>query len=372
MFTVKSAYQLGFDEAHRGSATGSSYRPDGRRSCWQLIWSSDVPPTVRNFAWRVATDSLPTWKNKYVRGIETSELCPICATETEDSFHALCRCTFSRVLWDTMAGVWTLPSISTMLNTGKEWLLHALEPLPEIERSMLLMLLWRAWHIRNEVVHNKPPPPMEASSRFLVSYLDSLIGIKTDLSSDKSMGKSIITYDTGTNRPHAFITTVPTWRAPIVGWVNLCTDGSFADDGSPGAGMVLRDDKGAIIFSSCRQLFSCREPLEAELCACMEGLSLAIQRTELPVAIEMDSLIAVKMIQAKEVDRSIYASLIKAIRYLMSIRESCITHIVRSQNKVSDSLAKFARLEGRTMTWIGSGPLVATELATIDCMNFSS
>ena len=54
----------------------------------------------------------------------------------------------------------------------------------------------------------------------------------------------------------------------------------------------------------------------------MEGLSLAIQRTELPVAIEMDSLIAVKMIQAKEVDRSIYASLIKEIRYLMSIRES--------------------------------------------------
>ena len=161
MFTVKSAYQLGFDEAHRGSATGSSYRPDGRRSCWQLIWSSDVPQTVRNFVWRVATNSLPTWKNKYVRGIETSELCPICATETEDSFHALCRCTFSRVLWDTMAGVWTLPSISMMLNTGKEWLLHALEPLPEIERSMLLMLLWRAWHIRNEVVHNKPPPPMD-------------------------------------------------------------------------------------------------------------------------------------------------------------------------------------------------------------------
>ena len=40
-----------------------------------------------------------------------------------------------------------------------------------------------------------------------------------------------------------------------------------------------------------------------------------------------------------------------------------------SQNKVSDSLAKFARLERKTMTWISSGPLVATELAAIDCMN---
>jgi hypothetical protein len=106
--------------------------------------------------------------------------------------------------------------------------------------------------------------------------------------------------------------------------------------------------------------------LEAELCACMEGLSLS-----LPIMIQMDSLVAVKLIQAKEVDRSIYASLIKEIRYFMSLRESCITHINHSQNKVSDSLAKFARLEGRTMTWIGSGPLVATELAIIDCLNLS-
>ena len=61
--------------------------------------------------------------------------------------------------------------------------------------------------------------------------------------------------------------------------------------------------------------------------------------------IEMDSIVAVKLIQAKEVDRFVCASLIKEIRYLMSLRDSCITHI-----NCSDSLAKFARLEGRTMT----------------------
>ena len=106
--------------------------------------------------------------------------------------------------------------------------------------------------------------------------------------------------------------------------------------------------------------------LEAELCVCMEGLSLS-----LPVMIQMDSLVAVKLIQAKEVDRSIYASLIKEIRYFMSLRESCITHINHSQNKVSDNIGKFACLEGRTMTWIGSGPLVAIELAVIDYLNLS-
>ena len=85
--------------------------------------------------------------------------------------------------------------------------------------------------------------------------------------------------------------------------------------------------------------------------------------------IEMDSIVAVKLIQAQEVDRSVYASLIKEIRYFMSLYDSCITHINHSNNKVSDSLAKFARLEGRTMTWIGSGPSEALEFAVIDCMD---
>lgn len=119
-----------------------------------------------------------------------------------------------------------------------------------------------------------------------------------------------------------------------------------------------------------RQLFFCRDALEAELCACMEGLSFSIQRSELPVQIDMDSIIAVKLIQASEVDRSVYSSIIKEIRYLMSLRENCITHVSRSQNKVSDSLAKFARSEGRTMTWLGSGPPEALELAAIDCKDF--
>ena len=74
----------------------------------------------------------------------------------------------------------------------------------------------------------------------------------------------------------------------------------------------------------------------------------------------MDPLVAMKLIQAKEVDRFIYTLLIMEIRYFMSLRESCITHTNHSQNKVSLILGKFPCLEGKTMTWIGSGPLVAT------------
>jgi ribonuclease HI len=59
--------------------------------------------------------------------------------------------------------------------------------------------------------------------------------------------------------------------------VKLNVDGSFlAQDGTIGAGMILRDSKGKIIFSACLSRYHCISALEAELGACMQGISLAI------------------------------------------------------------------------------------------------
>ena len=58
---------------------------------------------------------------------------------------------------------------------------------------------------------------------------------------------------------------VPSCRPPSAGKVKLNSDGSFTGDGRAGAGMVLRDSNGAIIFSACRTLYRCCDALEAEL-----------------------------------------------------------------------------------------------------------
>lgn len=61
------------------------------------------------------------------------------------------------------------------------------------------------------------------------------------------------------------------WMKPPAGWAKLNVDGSYVHGESMGgAGMVLRDDTGAVIFSSCRYLRSCSSPLEAEMVACLE------------------------------------------------------------------------------------------------------
>ncbi|XBI34024.1 hypothetical protein VPH35_119876 [Triticum aestivum] len=99
----------------------------------------------------------------------------------------------------------------------------------------------------------------------------------------------------------------------------------------------------------------------------MEGISLAIQRLELPICVEMDSVVAVNMVKDKDTDRSIFASLVNGIKHLMSLHATSLFHINRNQNVVSDYLAKFARIEGRTVVWLGSGPSQVVDLCKVNC-----
>src|SRR5438128_9683403 len=64
-FTVKSAYRLAWQCSESGGREqGTSTASNGERKIWTSLWSTNVQPKVRIFAWMVAHDSLPTGKNK--------------------------------------------------------------------------------------------------------------------------------------------------------------------------------------------------------------------------------------------------------------------------------------------------------------------
>jgi hypothetical protein len=59
-----------------------------------------------------------------------------------------------------------IAEIPEIQNTGVEWLLHAINGLPERERAMLLMVVYiemLVGHIRNEMVHDKIPSTVKVS-----------------------------------------------------------------------------------------------------------------------------------------------------------------------------------------------------------------
>jgi ribonuclease HI len=148
------------------------------------------------------------------------------------------------------------------------------------------------------------------------------------------------------------------WTKPPPGWAKLSIDGSFqSKNGSAGTGMVLRDSAGSVIFSACRSLMSCEQPLEAEILACLEGLELGLQHTHLPIMIETDCSQLISSIHAKEQDRSPFLHSISEIKELASGSRLCnFVKVDRSQVRISHCLANLARAENITQFWLGSSP----------------
>lgn len=177
LFSVRSAYKLASDEVSNPCIASTSAQPDGSRIGWNYIWRNAAPPKVQAFAWRLATDSLATWNNKTKRNLEINTICPVCGREEEDSFHVFCTCNHAVRLWKAMEKEWSLPERTSIKHTGSDWFFIFLSELQEDVRIMLLF--WRIWYVRNEMVHDKTPPPEDVSFRFLVSYLSSLLTLQS-------------------------------------------------------------------------------------------------------------------------------------------------------------------------------------------------
>lgn len=145
----------------------------------------------------------------------------------------------------------------------------------------------------------------------------------------------------------------PPWSPPPAGWMALSVDGSFsAADRSAGAGMILRDERGAVIFASCQLLFYCNNALEAEIQALRIGMSLALQWSSLPVLVQSDSVEALSSMLDGSLNKSPFGHLVKEIKFHMLEREFKSVKIARSQNKVSHCLANYARTAHSTACWL--------------------
>jgi ribonuclease HI len=360
-FSVRSAYKLALHESPEQCAfPAASTCPDGRDPCWSKIWKAAVPPKVKVFAWKTASNALATEANKLNRGMQVTGICSICGSEREDIAHALLKCNHAHRLWETMRETWCLPSDADLQVNPESWLRTILQNLPDQMIDTTLLVLWRAWYARNEVTHAKPLPSVEGSKRFLCSYIKILRNIKDQSTEELIKGKHTSVLDL----PHARVVYRPkkppdkVWLKPALGYVKLNCDGSVKlEDGSAGTGMVLRDENGQVIFTACRHLLHCEDALEAEAYAVAEGLKLSLQRSNLPIIVETDYVVLITAINNGSQDRSSIRHIISEIKLLANgTTNVSFVKVDRSQNRVSHCLANFARTESRTMVWIGSGP----------------
>ena len=98
-----------------------------------------------------------------------------------------------------------------------------------------------------------------------MSYVDSLVGIQNYPNANPVKGKQVV-HVIMPCKPILHASTAPVASQPprrmppVEGWTKLTVDGSFcANSGMAGAGMILRDSPGKIIFflaGSCGRVFS--------------------------------------------------------------------------------------------------------------------
>jgi hypothetical protein len=94
--------------------------------------------------------------------------------EDETGYHATVTCTKAVALRHEMRQHWTLPEEARFKYTGPDWLLHLLRMVDEDKKARTLLLLWRVWHHRNDMVHGKGQVTIACSAAFLRNYAVSL------------------------------------------------------------------------------------------------------------------------------------------------------------------------------------------------------
>jgi ribonuclease HI len=300
--------------------------------------------------------------------------CTICGTDEEDSFHATVACTKAKALREH----WNLPPESMFQYTGKDWLLILLSSSSQRQRIQSLLLLWRAWHLRCDIIHGKGEETIRNSANFLLNYEATFAEPLSTVMDDK--GKKPLTNDL-TNAPFCsdekrreknvrrYVSS--SWTPPPEGTIKINVDAAFhKQSGEAAIGMVARDHQVAVVAALSRPIGSCQDVEEAEARAILAGLQLGMDRNMALYQVASDSTLAVADVNSTTTVCSRSWNIYKDIKQALSVLPDCsVVYTSRKHNLGAHELAKLASRSQVCNLWLPPLPEVVYELALRDDVN---
>ncbi|KAI5003478.1 hypothetical protein ZWY2020_030638 [Hordeum vulgare] len=291
---------------------------------------------MRIFAWRVATKTLPTKENKWKRTLELDNTCSICGREAEDEFHATVSCTKARTLREGIRVHWALPDEDKFQFTGVDWLQNLLGKCDNETRRRILLMMWRAWWLRDDCIHADGKALIGQSVCFLVKYVE-----ETRLGGDECVEHS----EGGRWANHQENDPVNQRRMEI-------REGK-KPQGALGRSMIergalhTRQSTPLILGQKQYRMHACTDPEQAELAAVLHGLLVLSKYYTGPVNMESNCASIVLLLNIKGTNQSCHFPLIADAEHIKKeFKEVTFRFINRSSNKLAHELAALATGHG--------------------------
>lgn len=159
IFSVWSAYRLLIDTKRRreawleGRPATSNWQ--AAQNQWKKLWRIKVPGKVRNFAWRLARNSVPTEAIRASRNMSDSNLCQICNGAEDTWRHALIYCTMSKCVWSLIDEEIVEHLIACNSSDARLWMVEMMESMQAADFVKVLVTLWAIWWDRSILLTNK-------------------------------------------------------------------------------------------------------------------------------------------------------------------------------------------------------------------------
>ncbi|CAL2228836.1 unnamed protein product [Prunus armeniaca] len=286
VFSVKTAYNLFFK--------GLSW-PD---YSFSSLWKLKIPPKLQIFAWLTAQGKILSNEQRVRRQLTFDASCGVCEWPIETTLHILRDCYKARV-WCS-----------------------------NISRSLVFIFTcWYVWKWRNHQVFQGDEDVPFDPKQLIVRAVHEWFKASHVLSKHN--------HDVEVDLK---------WEPPISGQFKLNVDGSRRNgSGHIGAGGVIRNSSGDWIRGFAVNLGK-GQILEAEIWGLFFGLKLAVDKEINNLVVEMDSALAVQLIQKPGLtDVHPLAALVASCWELMHKINYCsVYHVYREKNSVAYCLATWS------------------------------
>ncbi|XP_060957652.1 uncharacterized protein LOC133029176 [Cannabis sativa] len=320
-FSVKSAYGLLQKQKQ-------SQRINTDTSFWDKLWGLCIPPKVKNFLWRAATNNLPTCVNLVFRHVEVPTVCPVCKSQPETTSHALIFCNIALACWRKVG-------VTFVFDPGghfRSWLQLMFTSATAEQIATIAMVCWSLWKARNNTVWK--------AKNTSVSNIVGSATIALD-QWKKAQDKNSLSSLCINNK----VDGVEHWTKPETNTIKLNVDASiFEREEQYGFGIVARDHGGNCLEARAGCFGGIYSAAVVEALGIKEALSWIKTKNWVHVVVETDSLVTVQAIRSSQIMGSTFGLIIQDCRSaLLSLPNVNLCFVKRSANRAAHYVARQSR-----------------------------